>query len=92
LRIFDSDVLRYLEHCKYSNLNPTTIKAYRVDITQFLKFANSSALFTGYIITQDVIKSYADSIKDRFPKRTSRRKFASIRVFLGFLGVTAISH
>jgi len=77
--------MRYLEHCEEINLSPSTRKAYKLDIAQFMEFASISAQHEGFIITKDAINLYANSIKNRFAERTAQRKFASIRVFLGFL-------
>lgn len=72
----------FLEHCEHQKrLDRKTIKAYRIDLTQFLSFTESN----GHAITKDAIGTYIAFLNEHYKPRSVRRKIASIKVFCGFL-------
>lgn|GEM_PF-1951998 len=79
------DAESYIKQCNENNLSPSTIKAYRQDISQFLKFADTLNLNEGFMISSEVIIKYAERLKSIYAPRTAQRKFASIRAFIEFL-------
>ena len=72
----------YLEYCKkQKNLNDKTIKAYRIDLRQFIDFLVSRDLE----ITNQSVRTYVMFLHDRYQVRSIKRKIASIKAWSSFL-------
>lgn len=66
----------YLEICEYEKkLSPDTIKAYRIDLKQFLDFAK------GMWADKDVLSQYIKYLNQHYAPRSVKRKLASVRAF-----------
>lgn len=73
----------YMEFCiTKKQLDSKTIKAYGIDIKQFL-YNNSSNFLIN--INNKTIESYFANIRDKYESRTLKRKYASIKSFFKFL-------
>lgn len=77
----------YLEVCKYAkNLSSDTVKAYRIDLKQFLVFVGDNS------VDLALLNRYITHLNQNFSPRSVKRKLASTRAFLhemevnGFLG------
>ena len=69
-------VSSYLEMCEYEKkLSPDTVKAYRIDLTQFLDFSE------GGEVDVNTIDRYIRYLNQSFAPRTVKRKLASLRAF-----------
>jgi len=76
------DLQHFLEYCEHQKrLDKKTVKAYRIDLTQFLSFIENN----GQTITKDTISNYLSFLNERYKPRSVKRKFASTKVFCGFL-------
>ena len=72
----------YLEYCKkQKNLNDKTIKAYRIDLKQFIDFLEAKWL---EISTQSV-RAFVMFLHDSYQVRSIKRKIASIKAWSNFL-------
>ena len=72
----------YLEYCKkQKNLNDKTIKAYRIDLQQFIDFLETKGL---EISTQSV-RTFVMFLHDSYKVRSIKRKIASIKAWSSFL-------
>lgn len=71
--------LGYCEHQK--NLDNKTVKAYKIDLNQFISFM----ALESPVITKDIISNYISYLNDYYKPRSVKRKIASIKVFCGFL-------
>ena len=66
----------YLEYCKkQKNLNDKTIKAYRIDLKQFIDFLETKGL---EISTQSV-RAFVMFLHDSYQVRSIKRKISSIK-------------
>lgn len=66
----------YLEIGEYEKqLSPDTIKAYRIDLRQFLEFSGDVCSDKG------VLNQYIKHINQTFAPRAVKRKLASVRAF-----------
>ena len=69
-------VISYLEMCEYEKkLSPDTVKAYRIDLAQFLDFSE------GGEVDVNTIDRYIRYLNQSFAPRTVKRKLASLRAF-----------
>lgn len=66
----------YLETSEYERkLSPNTLKAYRIDLQQFITFVN------GAWPDRDLLSSYVKYLNQNFSPRSVKRKLASVRAF-----------
>ena len=66
----------YLENCRYKKkLSAHTLKAYTIDLQQFLGFAN------GPWMAKETIALYIKHLNQSFAPRSVKRKLASVRAF-----------
>lgn len=66
----------YLELCEHEKqLSPHTIKAYRIDLKQFLSFSN------GRMVDKELLSQYIKHLNRHFAPRSAKRKIASVRAF-----------
>ena len=75
-------ISRYLLDCQYQKrLDSKTIKAYRIDLTQF------SALIAqrNLELTREGIMEYIADLHQQYKPKTIRRKIASAKAFCGYL-------
>lgn len=71
---------RYLDFCQYrKELNHNTLKAYRIDLEQFLAFIGDD-----YLSRPD-IELYITNLHKRYKQKTVKRKIASIKAFYQYL-------
>lgn len=73
---------KYLLHCKaQKELNAKTLKAYRIDLTQFIAF---SADFEDPF-SRENLGSYLTVLHEKYQPKTTKRKIASLKSFFHFL-------
>lgn len=79
-------ITTFLRHCQFErNLSAHTLKAYRLDLNQFLLFAKeSSPSGEPQNIEKKMIKGFAQKLH-AFKPRTQRRRMAALKSFFGFL-------
>lgn len=75
-----AEMERYLEFCRYrKELNHNTLKAYRIDLTQYLSFAKDEPL------QRSRIEDYITSLHKAYKQKTVKRKIASLKAFYKYL-------
>lgn len=73
-------ITQYLQMCKLEkNLSPDTLKAYRIDLTQFAAFVQDTA------VDKVLLGRYTAHLNQTFAPRSVKRKLASIRAFYSTL-------
>ena len=76
MRTLSSLIAGYLETGEYEKqLSPDTIKAYRIDLRQFVDFTE------GAWADKDMLNQYIKYLNQHFAPRSVKRKLASIRAF-----------
>lgn len=76
MRTLSSLIAGYLETGEYEKqLSPDTIKAYRIDLQQFVDFTESAWA------DKDMLNQYIKYLNQYFAPRSVKRKLASIRAF-----------
>lgn len=78
-----SIINNYLNYCQYQKrLDTKTLKAYRVDLKQFLDFSNVSNLNS---FTPTILEHYIIQLHQQFKPKTVKRKIASVKAFFRYL-------
>lgn len=73
----------YLEYCKnQKRLDTKTIKAYRIDLSQFSK---QNIAPNASDITSDMLENYVATLHQKFKPKTVKRKIASLKAFFHYL-------
>lgn len=72
----------YLNHCKFEKgLDAKTLKAYRIDLTQFDSYIDS--ISGNY--TKESLQNYIASLHNKYAVRSIKRKVASLKAFFHYL-------
>lgn len=72
----------YLQYCEYrKRLDSKTLKAYRIDLEQFKKYACDNPDF----FAKDVIDSFITELHRQYKPKTVKRKVASLKAFFHHL-------
>ena len=76
-------ISEYLDFCQSNKrLDPKTVKAYKIDLTQFVTSLSVSSVED---ISSENIKKYIANLHQTFKPKTVKRKIASVRAFTSFL-------
>ena len=82
-KTINSIIENYLIYCKtQKRLDKKTLKAYRIDLTQFSAFLKKTDIFT---VTISDIESYIGQLNQNFKPKTAKRKIASLKAFFHYL-------
>lgn len=83
MKTTNSIIKNYLIYCKtQKRLDEKTLKAYRIDLTQFSAFLENPNINT---ITVSTIESYIAYLNQNFKPKTAKRKIASIKALFHYL-------
>ncbi|MCG8374796.1 MAG: tyrosine-type recombinase/integrase [Balneolales bacterium] len=81
-------ITEFLTHCEFEkNLNPKTLKAYKIDLTQFSAFIKrhiESNINIGDI-SKEEIKSYLIYLNKKYAIKSVKRKLATTKAFFNYL-------
>ena len=73
----------YLEYCRFQKrLDAKTLKAYRIDLTQFLDCVTNCNISS---ITPDTLEKYIARLHQMYKPKTVKRKIASLKAFFHYL-------
>lgn len=74
------EIKKYLEFCEhYKQLNTKTLKAYRIDLNQFIEYIRDD------IVSKSITEVYLRSLHIKFKPRTVKRKVATLKAFFNYL-------
>ena len=74
------EMRQYLDFCQYrKELSRNTLKAYRIDLEQFLRYVKDNALL------KTKIEEYITELHKKYKQKTVKRKIASIKAFYKYL-------
>lgn len=78
---------QFLSHCRYErNLTEKTISAYDLDLRQFVSFLNGlQESWSVFDIDKELIKDYLRNVLTIYKPKSSRRKIATLKSFMGYL-------
>lgn len=78
----NSNLGKYFTYCTIQKkLDKKTVKAYKIDLTQFVEFIGDSTLNPD----RKVIESYINFICEKYKASTVKRKYASLKSFYSYL-------
>lgn len=85
---FEQLTRNYLNHCKFEKgLDEKTMKAYRIDLTQYAKSSpDPNALFR-----KEYLQSYIAELHSKYAIKSVKRKIASLKAFFNYLEYEEIS-
>ncbi len=73
---------QYLRHCRFEKgLDAKTLKAYKIDLTQF----NAYAINAGAVYNRECLQAYIASLHKKYAVKTAKRKIASAKAYLNYL-------
>lgn len=76
-------IKNYLEYCQFQKrLDAKTLKAYRIDPTQFNAQFSSDGISA---ITPDMLEHFIANLHQNFKPKTAKRKIASLKAFFHYL-------
>lgn len=85
---FNFEMNQYLTYCRtQKRLDGKTLKAYRIDLTQF-GVSLAAAFPSAYSISDispAILESYVASLHEQFKPKTVKRKLASLKAFFHYL-------
>ena len=74
---------KYLEYCQLQKrLDPKTIKAYRIDLTQFIDQVSVNNISE---ITPNILENFIGELHQMYKPKTVKRKIASLKAFFRYL-------
>ena len=83
MNISEKTIKTYIEYCtSQKRLDPKTIKAYRIDLTQFFRCIGNIEL--NHITTQ-TLENFIGSLHKQYKPRTVKRKIACVKTFFHYL-------
>ena len=72
----------FLQYCReQKRLDPKTVKAYRIDVAQFLSFLKQDG---GKPVSKESVRAYISQLNQRFKPRSVKRKIAAIKAFVSY--------
>lgn len=75
-------ISKYLEYCRYQkNLNTKTLKAYGIDLKQFLSYMQNTDLQ----LNRANLTDYITDLHKKYKPKSVKRKIASLKAFFTFL-------
>lgn len=78
----NNQIKDFLHYCEYQKkLNKKTLKAYRIDLTQFSVYASKETI----PFTKSCITSYVQRLHTEYKPKSVKRKIACINVFMNYL-------
>lgn len=78
-----NQIITYLEYCqKQKCLDPKTLKAYRIDLKQFVSDISIPEINQ---ITPEILETYIANLHQIYKPKTAKRKIASIKAFFRYL-------
>lgn len=80
--VLKEEMNKYLHYCEFQKeLDKKTIKAYRIDLEQFIAFI----MMHGNSVDKDSLNLYLFDIHNKYRQKTVKRKIASVKAFFHYL-------
>lgn len=77
---YKEQLKKYLEYCEFrKELDWNTLKAYKIDLTQFFEFVKVD------LLNRNNIEDYVTNLHKKYKQKTIKRKIASVKAFYNYL-------
>lgn len=77
---YKEQLKKYLEYCEFrKELDWNTLKAYKIDLTQFFEFVKVE------LLNRNNIEDYITNLHKKYKQKTIKRKIASVKAFYNYL-------
>lgn len=77
---YKEQLKKYLEYCEFrKELDWNTLKAYKIDLTQFFEFVKVD------LLNRNNIEDYVTNLHKKYKQKTIKRKIASVNAFYNYL-------
>ena len=78
MNTLNSYISEYIEYCEYrKRLDSKTLKAYRIDLTQYTKYCSDIS----DCFCKDVVDGFITDLHRQYKPKTAKRKIASLKAF-----------
>ena len=82
MKTLESHIAEYLEYCEFrKRLNNKTLKAYKIDLKQYIAFSHS---FPDYL-SRNSVDVFITNLHKQYKPKTVKRKIASLKAFFHYL-------
>ena len=82
MNILDTYITEYIDYCKYrKRLDFKTLKAYRIDLTQYENFCPDSL----DCFSKNTLDKFITDLHQRYKPKTAKRKIASLKAFFHYM-------
>lgn len=77
---YKEQLKKYLEYCEFrKELDWNTLKAYKINLTQFFEFVKVD------LLNRNNIEDYVTNLHKKYKQKTIKRKIASVKAFYNYL-------
>lgn len=91
MNIFKKNVMEYIEYCEYrKRLDKKTLKAYRIDLTQYQLFCSESPEIDYTVRT--TVDGFITQLHKQYKPKTVKRKIASLKAFFHYMEYRELLH
>lgn len=78
----DTQISQYIDYCKFQKgLSPQTLKAYQIDLKQFVTFIRDS----DNSCTKENLQTYIAHLHSKYKIKSVKRKIATLKAFFSYL-------
>lgn len=82
MNTLNKHITEYLEYCEFrKHLNTKTLKAYKIDLKQYLHYSNISPEY----LSKNTVDSFITALHKQYKPKTVKRKIASLKAFFHYL-------
>ena len=82
MKTLESHIAEYLEYCEFrKRLNNKTLKAYKIDLTQYISFSHSFP----DCLSRNSVDIFITNLHKQYKPKTVKRKIASLKAFFHYL-------
>ena len=82
MNTLDTYITEYIDYCKYrKRLDFKTLKAYRIDLTQYENFCPGSP----DCFSKNTLDKFITDLHQRYKPKTVKRKIASLKSFFHYM-------
>ena len=87
MKTLNNHIVEYLEYCEFrKHLDSKTLKAYKIDLTQYIAFSHDSSDY----FSRNTVDHFITYLHKQYKLKTTKRKIASLKAFFHYLAYKEI--